>query len=85
MFLSEDRLEIVKIDYGITSIPSFRINIPLSNKSIQFDTKMTRTEPNNKVELKKILKLLCLSLDQHLSNRKILKVFIIYNNINEID
>ena len=41
-------------------------------------------EPNNNVELKEILKLLYLPPGQHLGSRKILKVFIICNNVNRI-
>ena len=84
LFLSEDRFEVVKVDYGIASIPLFRIDIPLSSKSIQFGAKMTRTESDNKIELRKILGPLHLPLDQHLGSRKILKVYIICNNINGI-
>jgi len=82
--LSEDGFEVVRIDYGIASIPLFRIDVPLPSKSIWFGTKMTRVEPDNKVELGEVLRLLCLPLDQDLGSKKILKVFIIYNNINGI-
>ena len=63
LFLSEDRFEIVRIDCGITNISPFRINVPLFSKSIQFGTKITRMEPDNKVELKKVLRPPCLPLD----------------------
>jgi len=46
---------------------------------------MTRIEPDDKVELEEILGPLYLPLDQHLDSRKILKVFMIYNNIDGID
>ena len=52
MFLSKDRFEVVRVDCGIASIPSFMIDIPSSSKSIQFSAKMTRAEPDDKVELK---------------------------------
>jgi len=82
--LSEDRFEVVKVDYGIASIPLFRINVPLFGESIQFDAKMTRVESDNKVELGEVLGPLCLSLGQDLGSRKILKVFMIHNNVNGI-
>ena len=85
MFLSEDRFEIMRVDCGIASISPFRMNIPSSSESIQFGAKITRTEPNNKVELRKVLEPPCLPLGQHLGSKKILKVFIIYNNIDGID
>jgi len=70
LFLSEDGFEVVRVDCGIASISPFRIDILLSSKSIQFGVKMTRVKPDDKVELGKILGLPCLSLDQHLGNRK---------------
>ena len=84
MLLSKDGFEVVRIDYGIASIPPFRIDIPPFSESIQFGAKMTRTEPDNKVELREIFGPPCLLLDQYFGSRKILKVFMIHNNINRI-
>ena len=84
MFLSEDGLEVVRVDCGIASIPPFRIDIPSSSKSIQFGAQMTRAKLDDKVELGEILGLLCLPLDQYLGSRKILKVLMICNNVNGI-
>ena len=55
LFLSDDRFEVVRVDCGIASILFFRIDIPPSSESIQFGAKMTRMEPDDKVELRKIL------------------------------
>ena len=85
LFLSKDRLEVVRVDCGVASIPPFRIDVPSSSKSIQFGTEMTRTEPDDKIELKKILRSLHLPLGQHLGSRKILKVLMIRNNVDKID
>jgi len=82
--LSEDGLEVVRVDCGIASIPLFRIDVPLYSESIQFGAKMTRAEPDDKIELKRVLGPLYLPLGQHLSSRKILKVFMICNNVNGI-
>jgi len=84
LFLSEDGLEVVRVDCGVASIPLFRIDIPLSSESIWFYTEMTRAEPYDKVELEKVLGLLHLPLDQYLGSRKILKVLMICNNIDWI-
>ena len=62
MFLSEDRLEVVRVDCGIANITSFWIDIPLSSESIWFGAETTRTEPDNKVELGEVLGLLHLPL-----------------------
>jgi len=84
LFLSEDGLEVVRVDYGIASIPPFRIDVPSSSESIRFGAKMTRAEPNDKVELGEVLRPPHLPPGQHLGSRKILKVLIIRNNINGI-
>ena len=84
MFLSEDELEVVRVDCNITSISLFRIDILLSSESIWFGAKMTRAKPDDTVKLEEILGPLCLSPGQYLGSRKILKVLIIHNNINGI-
>jgi len=82
--LSEDRLEVVRVDCGIASIPSFRIDVPSSSKSIWFGAEITKVEPDDNVELEEVLGPLRLSLGQYLGSRKILKVLMIYNNIDGI-
>jgi len=82
--LSEDGLEVVRVNYGIASIPSFRIDVPSSSKSIQFCAEMTRAESDDKVELGKVLRPPCLPLGQYLGSRKILKVLMIHNNVDGI-
>jgi len=84
LFLSKDGFEVVRVDCSIASIPSFRVDILLSSESTWFDAKMAKMEPNDKIELREILGLLYLPLSQHLSSKKILKVFMICNNINGI-
>jgi len=82
--LSEDGFEVVRVDCSIASISLFRIDIPSSSESVQFGAKTTRAEPDDKVKLRKVLGLLYLPLGQHLGSRKILKVFVIHNNIDGI-
>jgi len=84
LFLSEDGLEVVKVDCSVASIPPFRIDVPSSSESIQFCAEMTRAEPDDKVELEKVLRPPHLPLGQYLGSRKILKVLIICNNIDRI-
>jgi len=84
LFLSEDGLEVMRVDCGVASIPLFRIDIPLSSESIWFCTEMTRAEPYDKVELGEVLGPPHLPLDQYLGSRKILKVLMICNNIDWI-
>ena len=84
LFLSEDELEVVRIDCSIVSIPPFRIDIPSSSESIQFSAEMTRMEPDDKVELGEVLGPLCLSPGQYLGSREILKILMIHNNVDGI-
>jgi len=79
--LSKNWFGVVRVDCGIASIPPFKINIPLSSESIQFGA---RIEPDDKVELKKVLRPLCLPLGQYFGSRKILKVFMICNNVDRM-
>ena len=60
LFLSKDGLEVVRVDCGVASIPPFRIDILLSSESVLFCAKIARTEPDDKVELRKVLGPLCL-------------------------
>ena len=84
MFLSEDGLEVVRVDCGVASIPPFRIDIPSSSESIWFCAEMTRTEPDDKVELGEVLGPPHLPPGQYLGSRKILKVLMIYDNVDGI-
>ena len=79
--MSEDWFEVMRVDCGIASISPFWIDVPPSSESIWFGTKITRME----FELRKILGLLCLLPGQYLDSRKVLKVFVIYNNVERID
>jgi len=82
--LSKYRLEVVRVNCGVASIPFFRIDIPLSSESIWFSAEMTRTEPDDKIELEEVLRPPHLPLGQYLGSRKILKVLMICNNIDGI-
>ena len=84
MFLSEDGLEVVRVDCGVASISPFRIDVPLSSESIRFCAETTRAEPDDKIELGKVLGPPRLPPGQYLGSRKILKVLMIYNNIDRI-
>jgi len=55
LFLSKDWFEVIRVDCGVASIPLFRIDVLPSSESIWFGAKTTRTEPDDKVELRKVL------------------------------
>jgi len=82
--LSENGLEVVRVDCGIASIPPFRIDVLSSSENIWFCAETTRAEPDDKVELGKILGPLHLPLGQYLGSIKILKILMICNNVNGI-
>ena len=82
--MSKDGFEVVRIDCSIASILLFKIDILLSSKSIWFGTKITKIEPDDKVELREVFGPSYLPSGQHLSSRKMLKVFMIYNNVDGI-
>ena len=84
MFLSEDGLEVVRVDCGVASILPFRIDVLSSSESIQFGVQTTRAKPNDKIELGEVLGPPHLPLDQYLGSRKILKVLMICNNVDRI-
>ena len=84
MFLSEDGFEVMRVDCGVASIPPFRIDVPSSSESIRFCAETTRAEPDDKIELGKVLGPLCLPPGQYLGSRKILKVLMIRNNVDGI-
>ena len=85
MFLSEDGLEVVRVDCGVASISPFRIDVLSSSESIRFCAETTRAEPDDKIELGKVLGPPRLPLGQYLGSRKILKVLMICNNIDGVD
>ena len=84
MFLSEDGLKVVRVNCSIASILPFRIDIPSSSESIRFGAETTRAEPEDKVELGKVLRPPHLPPGQYLGSRKMLKVLMICNNIDGI-
>ena len=75
----------MRVDCGIVSIFPFRIDIPLFSESIQFGAKITRAEPDDKVELGEVLRPPHLPSDQYFGSREILKVLMICNNVDGID
>ena len=44
-------MEVSQVYAGVITSPLFRIDVPLSSKSIGFGTEVSRTEMDNEVEL----------------------------------
>jgi len=74
----------VRVDCSVASIPPFRIDVPSSSESIQFCAETTRAEPDDKIELGEVLGPPHLPPGQYLGSRKILKIFMICNNVDGI-
>jgi len=70
--MSKNLTEIIRVYWSIAIILLFRIDIVLSNESVQFCTELPRTELDDKVELKKVFWLSYLLMDKDLGCRKIL-------------
>jgi len=37
LFIDENRLEVTRVNFGIASIPLFKIDVPSSSGNVQFD------------------------------------------------
>jgi len=70
----------MRVDCSIANISLFKIDVPLFSESVQFGTKMTKTESDDKIELKEILRLLCLPLGQYFVSQNELLTYLWYLN-----
>ena len=82
MFLCEHGLEVSRIYAGIVASPLFRIDVPLSSKSVGFGTKVSRTEVDEQVELAEELRPSDLVAGEQFSGRKVLKILMICHSID---
>ena len=46
LFLSKYRMEIMRVDLSVLTIPLFRVDVLLSSECIWFPTKFTQSEPD---------------------------------------
>ena len=83
MFLCEHGSEVSRIYAGVIASPLFRINVPLSSKSVGFGAKVSRTESDNEVELAEEFGPLDLSAGDKFSGRKVLKIFMVCNHVDQ--
>ena len=82
MVLHEHGSEVSWIYAGIIASPLFRIDIPLSSKSVGFGTKASGMESDNEVELAEEFGPSDLLVCEQFSGRKVLKIFMVCNHIN---
>ena len=82
MFLHEHGSELSQIYAGIITSPLFRVDVPLSSKSVRFGTDVSGMEADDEVELAEEFGPLDLAVGEKFSGRKILKIFMIYYHID---
>ena len=82
MFLHEHGSEVSQIYAGIIASPLFRIDIPLSSKSVRFGTEASGTKLDNEVELAEEFGPSDLSACEQFSGRKVLKIFMVCNHVD---
>ena len=70
------------VDSGIVTIPLFRVDVPLSSKSVWFRSKFSRAETDNEVECGKKFRPMCLSTCEDFGSGKILEVPVVGDDVN---
>ncbi len=81
LFLTENRLKILRVNSGVVATSLFKVHIPTTSKCIGICTKLSRTEAHNEVELGKEFRPWLVAV-QKLSRGKIFEIFVVDNNIN---
>ena len=81
--MHEHGSEVGWIYAGIIASPLFRIDVPSSSKSVRFGTEASRMESNNEVELAEEFGPSDLSGCEQFSGRKILKIFMVCNHVDQ--
>ena len=82
MFLCEHGSEVSWIYAGIIASPLFRVDVPLSSKSVRFGTKVSRMEADDGVELAEEFGPSDLVVGEQFNGRKILKIFMICYHVD---
>ena len=73
---------VLRVDSGIVAIPLFRVDVPLSSKSIGFGSQFSGMETYDEVEGRKKLQPMCLLTHEDFGGGNVLKVPVVGNNIN---
>ena len=82
LFLCEHGSEVSQIYAGVITSPLFRIDVPLSSKCIGFGSETSGTEMDDEVELAEEFGPSDLSAGEQFSGRKVLKIFMVHNNVD---
>ena len=72
------------IDSGIVTIPLFRIDIPLSSKSIRLGSEFSGTETDDRIEGRKVFGPSCLSTCEDLGHGEVLEILVVSDNIDGV-
>ena len=81
--MREHRSEVSWIYAGIVASPLFRIDVPSSSKSVRSSTEASGMESDNGVELAKEFGPSNLLACEQFSSRKVLKIFMVCNHIDQ--
>ena len=81
---SEHGSVVLRIDSSIVAIPLFRIDVPLSSKSVRFGSEFSRTETDDEVESGKIFGPMCLSTCEDFGRGEVLEILVISDYIDGV-
>ena len=82
LILSEDRPEVVWVDYHVVTISPFRVDIPAPCQGVQLHSKASRAKAYDQIELIEVFGPPYLPMSEKLSCREILEVFVISKYFN---
>ena len=75
---------VLRIDSGIVAIPLFKIDVPLSSKSIRLGSEFSRMEMDNQVESREIFGPLCLLTCEDFGCGEVLKIPVIGDHVDGV-
>ena len=84
MFGSKHGLIVLRIDSGIVTIPLFKIDVPLSSKSVRFGSEFSRTEMDDEVESRKVFGPSCLLMCEDFGCGEVLEIPVIGDHIDGV-
>ena len=82
LILSEDRPEVVRVDYRVVIISPFRVDIPASCQGVQLHSEASGAKAYDQIELIEVFGPLYLPTSEKLSCREIFEVFVIGKYFN---
>ena len=75
---------VLRIDSGIVAIPLFKIDVPLSSKSVRLGSEFSGTETDDEVESGNVFGPLCLSTRGDFGCGEVLEIPVVSDHINGV-